>query len=493
MRVSQIDICDFRGFPGPTKYEFVLGDARNLLLYGENGSGKSSLFRGIEEFFNMNWKTKEFRDFKNAYSDPSLTSGNVTFHFDDSTVVKPLAWNFGGVRPVKDPLAANTALRLSCIDYRALLRTNFIHQGDNVNLFDLAVNHLLAHYPVTVRGGSTTIGELWRKAQSLFPTNHRGGKVNWALSALSDFNVAFAPVIPALAAKAEELLSSFPACDFKLTLDFAKIDYDTIRRQYTGKELDLHVYSKGTLIPTHHHFLNEARLSSIALAIFLASLLVSIPAPVPGGPIYPKVLVLDDVLIGLDMSNRIPVLETIKKHFSDWQVFLFTHDKIWAEIVQLQTRGDKSWSYCELYLAEAPDGIETPMLRPSEKGWDYFLARARHHLAVNDERAAAVYARATLESKLKSYCDKYHLPVKYDKDPRRVGGDDFWRPAKDDAIKKARAASDAAKEAALNVMFADIEVYRKLVLNPLSHSAATPVTKAEIQGAVDAVSRLVFE
>ncbi|MBN3923584.1 hypothetical protein [Nostoc sp. NMS4] len=35
-----------------------------------------------------------------------------------------------------------------------------------------------------------------------------------------------------------------------------------------------------------------------------------------------KVLVLDDVLIGLDMSNRLPIIDILKDQFNDYQVFL---------------------------------------------------------------------------------------------------------------------------------------------------------------------------
>jgi hypothetical protein len=308
---------------------------------------------------------------------------------------------------------------------------------------------------------------------------------------VADFNTAFDPILTALSTKTEELLAGFPGCAFQLKLRFPKVDYDQTVRQYTGKELNLEIVLNGKPIPAHHHFLNEARLSAIALAIYLAGLLISVPAPVQGAPQYPRLLVLDDVLIGLDMSNRIPVLDILEKYFKDWQVFLFTHDKVWAEIVQLQTRGDKSWCYCELYLGDAIGGVETPILRPSEKGWDYFLARAKTHLTSSDERAAAVYARAAFESKLKSYCDKYHLPVAYNKDARRITAEDFWQPSKTSSLKKV--AGDAAKETALNNMFNQIELYRKIVLNPLSHSAATPITRVEIQGAIDEVSQLHFE
>jgi len=54
MRIAKIEIKDFRAFPGPGTYIFDLDDGKNLLIYGENGSGKSSLFYALLEFFNLN-------------------------------------------------------------------------------------------------------------------------------------------------------------------------------------------------------------------------------------------------------------------------------------------------------------------------------------------------------------------------------------------------------------------------------------------------------
>jgi hypothetical protein len=42
-------------------------------------------------------------------------------------------------------------------------------------------------------------------------------------------------------------------------------------------------------------------------------------------------------------------------------------------------------------------------------------------------------------------------------------------------------------------MFSRIETYRRIVLNPLSHTTPTTVTHAEIQGAIDAVAALTLD
>lgn len=143
MRLTKIEIKDFRAFPGPCTYAFDLR-GKNLLVYGENGSGKSSLFRALVEFFNLDSRAKPFAEYKNIFSDSGLTDGHITVHFDDGQV--PAFWRFGDTRPTGEARVAATALRKGCLDYRSLLRTNFLHGAGSVNLFDLVIEELLANY-----------------------------------------------------------------------------------------------------------------------------------------------------------------------------------------------------------------------------------------------------------------------------------------------------------------------------------------------------------
>ena len=50
MKIKTLSLTDFRAFPGPAPATFELG-GKNLLLYGENGSGKSSLGRALLRLF----------------------------------------------------------------------------------------------------------------------------------------------------------------------------------------------------------------------------------------------------------------------------------------------------------------------------------------------------------------------------------------------------------------------------------------------------------
>lgn len=59
--------------------------------------------------------------------------------------------------------------------------------------------------------------------------------------------------------------------------------------------------------------MNEARLTALALSAFLAA--VSLTDADPANPDPLRLLVLDDVLIGLDLNNRLPLLELLRTRF----------------------------------------------------------------------------------------------------------------------------------------------------------------------------------
>jgi energy-coupling factor transporter ATP-binding protein EcfA2 len=482
MKITKIEVSDFRGFPGTAVYKFEFGAARNLFIYGENGSGKSSLHRAIREFFNLRRDAKPFADHKNTL-DPALASGHVTVHYDDGS---SQSWQHGGDRPTRQLPTSQTALQVGCIDYRSLLETNFTQRGDNVNLFDLAIDHLLPNRETFVDGNSKSISERWKEIQ--MPRRRSQKAIRICNRQVAKFNTAFQPLTKPLIDKATELLAKFPGPHLELEAASEQIHYDSSNRKLDNQELILSVRINGNPIPNHHNILNEARLSAIGLVVYLSGLLTSVPATSN----FPKLLVLDDVIVGLDMANRLPVLSILEEYFSDWQIILLTHDRVWYEMVQVDMTAThlrtNDWRAYEIWLAT--DGV-TPVhcFRDHDGGFNFFLSRAQEHLDANDFRAASVYARAAFETKLKNHCDKKGVPVPYQKPPKHIDAEKFWVAAVKHALE---AAHDPTKKRVLGAHFRSVYQVKKVVLNPLSHSTPQPVTKPEIQAAITAVANLCF-
>ena len=154
------------------------------------------------------------------------------------------------------------------------------------------------------------------------------------------------------------------------------------------------------------------------------------------------------------MSNRIAVLKVLLERFQEWQIILLTHDRIWFDIVRMRTLDSKSWWYASLFSEVSADLVPTPLWRGNDEGWNSSLARAKHHLADHDDRAAGVYARAAFEGKLKKYCEDKHVAVEYKSNPALITTEMFWKGIKDKL-------SAEGKLAGFQLQISAIEAHRR--------------------------------
>jgi hypothetical protein len=129
----------------------------------------------------------------------------------------------------------------------------------------------------------------------------------------------------------------------------------------------------------------------------------------------------------------------------------------------------------------AHPGYEVPVLKIGQE----YIQQAKAHQAAHDYRAAGVYARAAFETRLKNFCERRRLPVRYYTDSRRVSSEDLWQ-----AVTGTRGGDGASHVNATTK--ATIEALRKVVFNPLNHAGASSITRAEVETAIKAVERLSF-
>lgn len=249
--------------------------------------------------------------------------------------------------------------------------------------------------------------------------------------------------------------------------DFQGITYNRDNKVLDGDQILLKVKFFDRDIPLHHRFLNEAKLSAIAIAIYLSSILVQPESNL-------KILALDDMLIGLDMSNRLPVIDILEEYFSDYQIFFLTYDRTWYEIVRQRTENSK-WKYAEFYFSKT-DESEIPRYVEDRA----YLEKAKEYFAANDYKACAIYLRTAFEELIKKFCDKKRLSVRYSEDPKKLTSNDFWPAIKSGASLQ-------------NSLIKEIECYRKFILNPLSHATIVNIIKKEISKAIEAVENLEKE
>lgn len=514
MRISRITLKDFRGFP--VEEVFDLAGGRNLLLYGENGSGKSSLYRALVEFFNRDASARSFGYYRNLFSSgagQSALDGHVTLETDDGASYE---WRCLGKRPISDttlPTAVRERLvdassRASLLEYRSLLRINLGATDVKERLFDLAVTTLFANTLVTVGGGKEkTVGQLWRELQKSKPYRHTKWQVAGVADAEQAFNDGLRGILPDIERKATQLLGYFTGSGLEVRLRLPGVRYDgsaprTRDRKFVGLELEFEVKLHGIVVPDWNELLNEARLSSLALSLYLAGAILSNTTPPASAGVPLRLLVLDDVLIGLDLANRMPIIELVEKEFvaNGWQVLLLTFDRAWYEVAK-QNTASESWLHKELFSVRVGD-FEKPLLLTD----DDHLYRALAFLEAGQVKAAAVHVRTKFELVLKWACHELGLSVKYDAEPHKVPASAFWSALKgahykvarvpvfyhDDRgrLKKWMIPKPEEPPVVSSLLGNRIEHAVSWVLNPLSHSQTIDRYRREIEEAIFAVDEL---
>lgn len=503
-RIGKIVLRDFRFFPGDETYTFELGeDGKNLLLFGENGSGKSSLFHGLRVLLSETPPSKSFADYRNIFNggDEGMLAVELT-----AGMPQDVKWEYGETHPAETGETAffDLARRATFLDYKALLRTSVFHEAaDCVNLFPLLVETLLRDAELP---DGRTVSRHWDALRTLMPKEAAppdadedsdelpgaAEQINMAATAFRDqlheFLIVSAGGRKGLVERANVLLAKLTTgleiatVVGNLQVSEVSVDPKARSHSFTGAEVRLTATYAGKAIEHPALFLNEARLTAIALALYLAAAQATTPRA--GTTNLPRLLVLDDVLIGLDWANRLPILKILNEEFADWQVILMTFDRVWFDLAKEYTEHTGRWSYLTLReLPAPPDQPGRPLVEPCAN----LLDKAEAHLQNADLMAAAVYIRAAFETRLKKVCRDHGIKVAYKPDPRDVKADQLWQEIVE--RQKSRQANGQIDFLDPTLM-QEVETVRSTVLNRLSHSGVPSLTRAEVDEALKIIRKL---
>ena len=475
MRITQIEIKDFRAFYGTLEIDLHKA-GKNLLVYGENGSGKSSLYLGLKLLLESSEIASTGEDTSTGFEKNQNIfiedEGHIKLHLraDPGANEHIYEWS-RTVKETEDELIIAASKAKGFLDYKALLETHFINR-DTVDVFDLLVKNLLANVVSDITNRS--IGEYWQSVLESHPSRRNARiKIEILEERLKDFSSELTRRLDQLKTEASEILNKlgYDGHFVALNFDFKAVRYEPRKNSLEGDEIFLTVKFFDEDLHAHHRFLNEAKLSAIALSIYFAALKLQ-----PDSDL--KLLVLDDVLIGLDMSNRLPVLDILEEYFSDYQIFLMTYDKAWYEIVKQRTSTGGQWKAVEFFFAQT-DEYEIPVYMEDKA----YLDKAKEHCDANDYKACVIYLRTAFEAAIKQYCDKKQLPVRYCENPKNLRSDDFWVPIKTEKKENGILLLDL-------ILVDKIELCRSVILNPLSHATIVNIPRQELEDAMNAVEEL---
>lgn len=343
LRIQRIEAKAFKAFK---HLDFKL-DSRHLLAYGANGSGKSSLYWTLYTFLQS--AQKEQTDIT-KYFDENLAENLIHRHStqaerDDASIaltlqnesasigcVYNLAKGQHDTHKVPDILKGNLASDF--ITYRILFSFYHFRNSQTIDLWPVFEQEML---PFCQGTSVKDLASLWREIQEArpFETSRAAGETAWRRKKryesfdhkIDRFNTALTGVLANITKEAQQFYDANfgepgePKLDLIVGMTRPATKYYRDKHIHLPPAIGFEIKVDGKPIPKPHAFLNEAKLTQLALSVRFGATL----AHLHESPL--KILVLDDLLISLDMSNRMKVVDIILgKTFATYQKIVLTHD-----------------------------------------------------------------------------------------------------------------------------------------------------------------------
>ena len=145
MRITKIEIKNFRAFRGT--YIINLKKGKNLLIYGENGSGKSSLYFALKfSLESGEYDSHMSKKHQNIFTEGDDRYIKLHLHSDQQSKEHIYEWS-QSTKEANDPLIIEASKAKGFLDYKALLETHYVHrESDTVNVFDLLIEKSISKY-----------------------------------------------------------------------------------------------------------------------------------------------------------------------------------------------------------------------------------------------------------------------------------------------------------------------------------------------------------
>ncbi|MDY0779965.1 AAA family ATPase [Tenacibaculum sp. IB213877] len=468
--ISKLKIRNFKGFPN--EESTIDFEEKNVLLYGENGSGKSSIYWALYTLLQASTKStteiaKYFTpnnsenlinlhflkshpsfslDVNGEIEEPQSIGQNayVEAYFSDGRMEKIDVSGLSGTSPsgFRDlTFTENLNRHSDFIANRLLINFYNYRNSKEINLWQVFVRDIFPFLFNNAGSGIRTLSQDLKEINStkpfkLYPNNTftLSKSSNWQNrynNSINDFNQDVNYWLGEINTYVNDFYQTHfeplyndgirISLDYKQPLVFSKVrpqfyhyggnDYE---RWYNLTDLNEPVISlkieslnndgSYTVISRPQSYLNEAKLTSIALAIRFSLLHTNIRPNFDG-----QFLALDDLLISLDMSNRDKVMDIILNEYANrFKVYLFTHEKSFYDfcLYKIQQHSQtNNWSIQEIYEPQAIG--EKPVIINSEyTNYD----KAKKYFKSKDYVATSLYLRKEFEKVVKD-----RLPEEYTK------------------------------------------------------------------------------
>ncbi len=411
-RLHHIAITNFKAFR-----DFKLNlEGRHLLVYGANGAGKSSLYWALYTFLQS---ARKPRGSIAKYFDPVKPESLLNIHEQQQAAPKPgeIALTLRDMATRNDttyrisqadhgthnqPAILKGDLASDFITYRFFFGFSHFRNSEKFDLWPLFEKEIL---PFCVSTGGQSPLDMWQRIKSGDPNpgNYSGYAGSDAYSGFKRNTEQFATVLPGIVDSISNEAQKFydrhfsagdPArVDLKLAVTTPPSATGSNQNdfKFTSPVIEFGVQIGGHTVIKPQSFLNEAKLTQLALSVRFAASLVNLHDA------NLKLLVLDDLLVSLDMSNRMQVVDILLSDtFAGYQKLILTHELgFFREFRRRIGSNHTDWRYVRLQ-GSAAQNIEAK----SEKS---DLEKAEDYLNGHDIEEAAIFLRKAAEDTAKRY------------------------------------------------------------------------------------------
>lgn len=514
----KLDVLKIKNFKFFNKEFSIELDGKNLLVYGENGSGKSSISMAVFTLLeSCKKKTEEIKKYfipqsrenlRNVYSDTGDFS-YIKAIFKEYDVPTPrdnkeyqISDTINNTNNLTDLFFRKTVSSSDIFSYRSVSELVYLHNSKEIDLFEYFKRDLFRFIeldnPINPDGseqlfGSEPASDWWKKIEDIEIPLNAGGNLDTGTEEYqylrvlkTAFKARMTNYLAEIQSFANDLLhDNFELPNVSLLLDIEEIVID----QQTGKAIPPRISlvakeknpcenTKETTISHLGTYFNEAKLSRIGIALRFAITRKNYA----GNRNSASILCIDDLMISLDMGNRLPVLRFLLDQSQSWQILLFTHDRALYETLrqQITSRGEfGKWVQWEMYerdYALLGESYPAPYRKVAQSNRDCAI----HYLYNFDYKCSANYLRKYAEELLKQLLPN-HLSLK-------EKNDGF-------SYKELKGLIDSLNEFAQVYGFdpsllPNIDFFRQHLMNPFSHADfTTQLYKREIKECIEMIDK----
>jgi energy-coupling factor transporter ATP-binding protein EcfA2 len=440
--IYTLELRNFKAFPESQQFKF---EGKHVLMYGENGSGKSSIYWALYTLLQSTVPNKDFRKYFSSASTENLMNQQMISRADSDSYIqfslldrpehffKLSSAGLTGDEANSNRLISETNLASDFISHRLLTNVYNFRNSDEIDLFTVFERDV---FPFLENAARENYSDLQKRIEKNLPfkdahgslkLKRDGTRLDRYIRDIEVFNGLLRKTIGDLnqveAGNTENRLTNFynehlapkdhndikEGEKLKLKLILEPMSYDFYKHEeavggamYDFTSKDARVLKKPKVkievqreldgswrnINRPQSFFNEARLTRIALAIRFCILDFNRTKTSPT-----KILALDDLLISLDMSNRETVLDfLLSKYQNDFQLIILTHERAFFHLAKRKIErlhnklGD--WKLFEIYEYEK-EGLLMPKVLEHKD----HLAQAMEHFKETKDYPACINAQ----------------------------------------------------------------------------------------------------